>query len=154
MGNDEDVAFDKAIDKIQEAVERDQRYRYSLKVIYEANNPSNVGRLSKPDAAAEITGPCGDTMEFYLRVKDGKIEEITFYTDGCGATIACGSMATRLAKGKTLEEAEKITGQQIIDALDGLSDEHLHCGKLAADTLQEVVSNYAGRSKVQSGDNP
>jgi nitrogen fixation NifU-like protein len=139
MGNDEYKSFDKAVDEIREEVEREQRYRYSLKVIQEAYNPVNVGRMTEPDAAAEITGPCGDTMEFYLRVRSGVIEDITFYTDGCGSTIACGSMATRLAKGKYVEEAGMITNQDIIDALDGLPEENLHCAKLAADTLRKVI---------------
>ena len=147
MNSEEDKSFDRAVAEIQEEVERDQRYRYSLKVIYEANNPSNVGRMPRPDAAAEITGPCGDTMEFYLRIKDGKTEEVTFYTDGCGPTIACGSMATRLAKGKTVKEASKISGQVIIKALDGLPEEHIHCGKLAADTLQEALHSYSEEDK-------
>ncbi len=98
--------------------------------------------MSEPDAAGEITGPCGDTMEFYLRVKNGMIEEITFYTDGCGATIACGSITTRLVKNKGVEEAKKITNQDIIDALDGLPEENLHCGKLAADTLKKAIDDY------------
>jgi nitrogen fixation NifU-like protein len=95
--------------------------------------------MGKPDAAAEVTGPCGDTMEFYLKVKDGVIENIMFYTDGCGSTIACGSMVTRLVEGKTVEEAGEVTENAIIEALDGLPDENLHCAKLAADTLQKTI---------------
>ncbi len=134
-------------------MERQERAYYSRKVMEEANNPQNVGRMSKPDGAAEITGPCGDTMEFYLRVNNETIDEISFYTDGCGATIACGSMTTRMVKEKGVEEAGKLTSQDIIDALDGLPEENLHYGKLAADTLQKALHNYheKGINKKNSG---
>ena len=77
--NEGERSIDDAVAEIQEAVDRDTRFRYSLKVIYEANNPSNVGRMNSPDAAAIITGPCGDTMEFYLLISNGIIEDIQFF---------------------------------------------------------------------------
>jgi nitrogen fixation NifU-like protein len=103
--------------------------------------------MAEPDGAGEITGPCGDTMEFYLKVKDGIIEQINFYTDGCGTTIACGSMTTKLVKGKGVRKAIELTGQDIIEALDGLPEESLHCAKLAADALQKAIRDYLDRKE-------
>ena len=148
MNADDDATFDDAIDKIQQAVEKQDRDHYSKRVLEEANNPQNVGRMQKADAAAEITGPCGDTMEFYLKIEDGKISDINFWTDGCGATIACGSIATKLVKGKEVAEAIKVTNQDIIKALDGLPEENLHCAKLAADTLHKAIRNYLDSEAV------
>ncbi|MDO9537370.1 MAG: iron-sulfur cluster assembly scaffold protein [Thermoplasmata archaeon] len=147
MSSEEDAEFGKAADEIQAAIEKEAEILYSKKVIIEANNPQNVGRMAEPDGAGEITGPCGDTMEFYLKVKDGIIEQISFYTDGCGTTIACGSMTTRLVMGMGVKEARKLTNQDIINALDGLPEENLHCAKLAADTLQAAINNYLDRKE-------
>lgn len=142
MSSEKDSRFGKIVDEIQAAIEKEAGILYSKKVIQEANNPQNVGRMSKSDGIGEITGPCGDTMEFYLKVEDDKISDIKFYTDGCGPTIACGSMATKLVKGKGIEDAIKVTSQDIIEALEGMPEENLHCGKLAADTLQKTINNY------------
>ena len=81
-------------------------------------------------------------MEFYVKVKDGNITEINFMTDGCGSSIACGSMTTRLAKGKTADDAMKITNQDVFDALDGLPEDYAHCAKLAVDTLHKAILNF------------
>ncbi len=142
LSSEKDAEFGRVVDEIQDAIEREAGIIYSKKVIQEANNPQNVGRMPKPDIAGEITGPCGDTMEFYLKIEGDKISDIKFYTDGCGPTIACGSMTTKLVKDKGIEEAGKITSQDIIDALDGMPEENLHCGKLAADALQKAIENY------------
>ena len=141
MTSKENDSFEKVVSEIQASIQEEEEAIYSKKVIEEYRNPQNAGRLIEPDGFAIITGPCGDTMELYLNVKNGSISEINFMTDGCGASIACGSMATRLANGKTLDEATKITNQDILNALDGLPEENIHCAKLAADTLQKAILN-------------
>ncbi len=142
LTSEEDARFDKVVNDIQAAIEKEAEILYSKKVIMEANTPQNVGRMAKPDGAGAITGPCGDTMEFYLKVKDRIIDQISFYTDGCGTTTACGSMTTKLVKGMDFQEAITLTNQDIIKALDGLPEESLHCAKLAVDTLQKAIRNY------------
>jgi nitrogen fixation NifU-like protein len=112
---------------------------YSRTVMEHVMNPKNVGRLESPDGFARITGPCGDTMEVRLKVRDNTISEIRFTTTGCGTSIASGSMMTELAEGKSLGEAMKIGQQEVLDALDGLPEESQHCALLAADTLKAAV---------------
>ena len=122
---------------------------YSDKVMEHFNNPRNVGELNDADAIGE-TGSfkCGDTMKLYLKVKDGCIDDIKFQTYGCGAAIASSSMLTEMVKGKPIEEAAKITNQDVADELGGLPPLKLHCSNLAADALQDALANY--RLKQQS----
>lgn len=141
MTSKENDQFEKVVNEIQASIQEEENATFSKKVIQEYHNPQNVGRLIEPDGFAIITGPCGDTMEFYINIKTGSIREINFMTDGCGSSIACGSMATRLANSKTLDEAMKIMKQDILDALDGLPEENIHCAKLAADTLHKAILN-------------
>ena len=93
----------------------------------------------KVDAVGQVKGPCNDTMTISLGIKHGKINEALFWTDGCGATIACGNMIIKMAKGKTLKEARFISKRDLINALDGLPKEHLHCAKLATDTFLSAL---------------
>ena len=141
MTSKENDSFEKVVSEIQASIQEEENAIYSKKVVEEYHNPQNVGRIIDPDGFAIITGPCGDTMELYINVKNGSIREINFMTDGCGPSIACGSMATRLANSKTLDEAMKIINLNILDALDGLPEENIHCAKLAADTLHKAILN-------------
>ena len=115
---------------------------YSQTAIEHMRNPRNVGLIPNSDGQARITGPCGDTMEIWLRVRDGIIEQATFWTDGCGTTIAAGSVVTELAKGKQAGEAFRIAQQDVLEALGGLPEESVHCALLAANTLKEAVKDY------------
>lgn len=99
----------------------------------------NMGVLDKPDAQGHFLGSCGDRMQIDLRVHDGKIQEAKFLADGCGATIACGSMITKMACEKTLDEASIITQSELLVALDGLPEDHIHCADLAVMTLREAI---------------
>ncbi len=104
--------------------------------------PANFGPLRGANASARITGPCGDTMEYWLAIRDGRIRRATFTTDGCGASIISGAMAARLAEGKTLDEAARLTPQQVETAVGGLPDDRRHCPVLAVDTLQAALGQY------------
>ena len=111
-------------------------------------NPRNMGEMSDADAVGEVGNPvCGDLMYIYIKVKDDKIEDITFQTFGCGAAIATSSMVTELAKGKSLEEAMKITRQDVADSLDGLPPIKMHCSNLAADGLHDAINKYREKKK-------
>jgi len=123
-------------------VELEMRKVYSEKVIDHALNPRNVGVLSDFSGYATVTGPCGDTMDTWLRVSDGIITEATFMTDGCGTTIAAGSMVTEMVKDKPVSAALKMSQQDILSALDGLPEESQHCALLAANTLREAIKDY------------
>ena len=130
------------LDKLQELMLTEMRKVYSETVVDHAMNPRNVGNMDDANGFAQITGPCGDTMEIWIRVRDDTIVEVTFMTDGCGTTIAAGSMVTELAKGKTVIHAEKISQQDVLNALGRLPKESQHCALLAANTLKEAVKDY------------
>jgi len=116
---------------------------YSEKVLKHFKNPQNVGEIKDADGVGSVGNPvCGDMMTMYIKVKDDKIDDIKFKTYGCGAAIATSSMTTELAKGKTLDEADKITRQSVADALDGLPPVKMHCSNLAADALHEAIKDY------------
>jgi nitrogen fixation NifU-like protein len=121
---------------------------YSEKVLELLRNPHNYGRMEDPDGVGKVGNiRCGDVMHVYIRVRDGVITDIKFETLGCAAAIATSSVITDMAKGKTLEEALKITNKGIAEELGGLPPEKLHCSVLAADALAEAVYDYLAKSK-------
>ncbi|MBW6464058.1 MAG: Fe-S cluster assembly scaffold protein NifU [Dethiobacteria bacterium] len=122
---------------------------YNEKVVDHFSNPRNVGELENPDAVGE-TGSfkCGDTMTLYLKVQNDRIEDVSFQTFGCGAAIASSSMLTEMVKGKTLDEAMKITNQDVADELGGLPPLKLHCSNLAADALHDAIEKYRKKQGV------
>ena len=129
-------------DKIVEELQKELWAGYTEIVMDHAMNPRNLGRIERSDGFGRVTGSCGDTMEIWLRVRREVIHAASFWTDGCGTTIAAGSMVTELAKEKTIREAMGISPKNVLDALGGLPEESRHCALLAADTLREAVKNY------------
>ena len=125
---------------------------YSPTAIEHARNPRNVGPLDSCQGHARITGSCGDTMEFWLRVHDGRIRQANFITDGCGSSAACGSMTTDLAKGRTVEEAYGMEQKDVLDALGGFPEELQHCALLAADTLRAACEEYIKNDRPEGED--
>ncbi len=116
---------------------------YSDKVMDHFSNPRNSGEMEDADGVGTVGNPtCGDLMTIYIKVKDDVIEDISFQTFGCGAAIATSSMITELAVGKTLEEALKISRNDVAEELDGLPPVKMHCSNLAADALQAAIENY------------
>lgn len=107
-----------------------------------AEHPRNYGMLEDADGHARIKGPCGDTMEFWLKVNDGKLDRVTFITDGCGASLACGSMATVLSEGRRIEAALALSQEEILEALGGIHPEFEHCALLAANSVQGACRDY------------
>ena len=131
-----------AWETFEESLKAEMRKAYSETVIDHAMNPRNVGNMETADGYASVTGPCGDTMEIWLKVRNDIIAETTFMTDGCGTTIAAGSMVTELAKGKPIIQTNKISQQDVLDALGGLPEESQHCALLAANTLKKAAKDY------------
>jgi len=140
----EAAEFDRLVVELQRQISEQERAIYSAKVIAEAHNPTNMGRMDGADAYGIVHGSCGDTMEFYLRLNGGGIEAVNFMTDGCGSSVACGSMLSRMAQGMSLEEACSIRPEDLIVALDGLPEENVHCAELAVKTLLEAIANRCG----------
>lgn len=149
MKENKKTDFDKFIEGIQQDIIEEEKAIYSEKVIEEANNPKNVGRMTDCDAVGVLEGSCGDTIEIYMKVKNDKIKDISFMTDGCGATIACGSMITEMVKGKSTNDAMEITKDDLLDVLGGLPKENLHCAVLAIGSLKKAILNY--REKIKFG---
>jgi len=134
--------FSDSFKKLEQSAIEDMARVYSVKTIDHFLNPRNLGEIPAPDGFGRVAGPCGDTMEISIKVRNGRIINACFWTDGCGTTIASGSMVTELAKGKSVSEARKITQQDILDALGGLPEDSLHCALLAANTLKEAIKDY------------
>ncbi len=116
---------------------------YSDKVMEHFRNPRNVGTFETPDGVGEVGNPqCGDMMKIGIMVGDDTIKDIRFQTLGCAAAIATSSIITEMAKGMKLEEAEKLTRDDVAEALDGLPAAKMHCSNLAADALREAIKNF------------
>ena len=116
---------------------------YTEKVMDHFRNPRNMGEIKNPDGFGKVGNPkCGDVMAVYIKVKDEIIVDIKFKTYGCTAAIATSSILTELAKGKNIEEALKITRDDVANELGGLPAIKLHCSNLAADALREAVKDY------------
>jgi nitrogen fixation NifU-like protein len=134
--------FDKMVEELNEKIMEDMRKIYSKKAIDYFLHPRNLGKIDDPDGYGKVTGPCGDTMEIFLKVINGRIAEANFMTDGCGTTVVCGTMVTELVKGKSINDAGEITQYVILENLGGLPESDQHCALLASNTLREALKDY------------
>ncbi len=114
-------------------------------------NPRNVGEIADASGVGEIGNVvCGDILRVYIKVKDEILDDVKYMTFGCGAAVASGSMMTTLAKGKTVEEAKKLTNKDVAKALEGLPPQKMHCSNLAADALHKAIEDWL--QKTGKGD--
>ena len=127
---------------------------YSEKVMDHFANPRNVGVIEDANAVGEVgNAKCGDIMKMYMKINDeGVIEDIKFKTFGCGAAVATSSMATEMVKGKTIEEALKLTNKAVAEALDGLPPVKMHCSVLAEEAIQAALTDYYTRKGLNPDD--
>ena len=124
---------------------------YSEKVMDHFSNPRNVGEVSEPNAVGQVGNPkCGDIMKMTMKIEDGVIQDVKFKTFGCGAAVATSSMATELVKGKTVEEALKLTNSAVAEALDGLPPQKLHCSVLDEEAIKAALSDYYTRQGIDA----
>ena len=127
---------------------------YSEKVMDHFAHPRNVGELENANAIGEVgNAKCGDIMKMYLDIEDGIIKDVKFKTFGCGAAIATSSMATELVKGKTIEEALKLTNKAVVEALDGLPPAKIHCSVLAEEAIKAAILDYYKRQDMEAPEN-
>ncbi|NLV76298.1 MAG: Fe-S cluster assembly scaffold protein NifU [Tissierellia bacterium] len=123
---------------------------YSEKVMEHFRNPRNVGEIEDADGIGEVGNPkCGDIMKMYLKIEDGVIVDVKFKTFGCGSAIASSSMATEMVKGKTIEEAMKVTNKAVAEALDGLPPIKMHCSVLAEQAIKAALLDYAKKNNIE-----
>lgn len=130
---------------------------YSDLVMQHFTDPQNVGVIEDADGVGKVGNPvCGDVMEMFIKVKDDRVEDVKFRTFGCGAAIATSSIATEMIKGKSLEEAVKLSNKAVADALGGLPAQKMHCSNLAADAVRLAIEDYWDKQKGEEakGDKP
>jgi nitrogen fixation NifU-like protein len=142
MSEDE---LDEFIDKMQTQIFKETRETYGEVACQRWLNPLYMGPMEKPDGYARVTGPCGDTMEIFLRFENDQVREASFMTDGCGGSAVCGSFAVELAIGRTPDKLIEVTGEEILKVLGRFPKEDQHCCFLAAGTLQEALKEYISR---------
>jgi nitrogen fixation NifU-like protein len=119
---------------------------YTDKVLDHFKNPRNQGSIESPDGVGKLGNPaCGDVMKIYISVEDDKIRDIKFETMGCAAAIAVSSAMTEIVKGKSLDEADKITKDEVVEYLGGLPRMKIHCSALGIDALKEAIKNYKNK---------
>ena len=122
---------------------------YSDKVMDHFQNPRNVGKMDDADGIGEVgNAKCGDIMRMYIKVEDGVITDCKFKTFGCGSAIATSSMATELIKGKPVEEALELSNQAVVEALDGLPPQKIHCSVLAEEAVRAAVKDYYDKNGI------
>lgn len=122
---------------------------YSEKVMDHFANPRNVGEIENADGVGEVGNPqCGDIMKMYINVENNVITEVKFKTFGCGAAIATSSMATEMIKGKTIDEALKLTNRAVMEALDGLPPVKVHCSVLAEQAIKTAIADFYTRKGI------
>ncbi len=127
---------------VQMDMDRQVERHYGREVAEVWKNLKFFNTLEKGDGEGRITGACQDTIEIFIVVSEEKIEDISFWTDGCVATVVCGCVACEMAKGKRLEEAEEISGEDILARFPGMPQDHKHCAYLAASALHEAIGDY------------
>ena len=122
---------------------------YSEKVMDHFTNPRNVGEIEDANGVGEVgNAKCGDIMKMYLKIENGVIEDVKFKTFGCGAAIATSSMATEMIKGKTVEDALKLTNSAVVEALEGLPPVKIHCSVLAEQAIKTALADYYTRQGI------
>ena len=139
--------FEEFVKKLQKEINDKELEDYNEYVVNLFHNPKNWGKPPEEEISIwhAYEGPCGDTMQFFLKIKDNVIEKANFITDGCGATVAAGSQTTLMIEGKPLNFAESLVPEDIDKALKGLPEDHKHCAELAARTLKRAINNYKNK---------
>ena len=138
MGKD----LDDFVEDLQNQISEETREAYGDVAFERLLKPLYNGGMENPDGYGRVTGPCGDTMQIFLKFENEKVKDATFQTDGCGASAVCGSFAAELALGKDPDELIEITGESILKVLGSFPKEDQHCAFLAANTLQEALNEY------------
>ena len=122
---------------------------YSEKVMDHFSNPRNVGEIENANAVGQVgNAKCGDIMKIYMNIEDDVIKDVKFKTFGCGAAIATSSMATEMVKGKTVKEALDLTNKAVMEALDGLPPEKVHCSVLAEEAIHSAIDDYYKKNGI------
>ncbi len=141
--------FDQMVMEIQEKVLEEERRIYSPIVIEESRHPYHKWEMEGADGRGKLTGSCGDTMWFYLRVDGDRIVEASFETDGCGSSTAVASMMVRMTEGMMISDVLELTPDDLIERLGGLPEDSLHCADLALTTLFVAIEDLYAKGVVE-----
>ena len=126
---------------------------YNERVVKEFQNPHNVGEMKDANAVGTVgNAACGDIMKIYMKIENNVIEDVSFQTFGCAAAIATSSVATTMIKGKTVDEALKLTNAEVVDKLGGLPPQKLHCSVLAEEAIKAAINDYLTKYKAEHPD--
>ena len=126
---------------------------YNERVVKEFQNPHNVGEMKDANAVGTVgNSVCGDIMKIYMKIENNVIEDVSFQTFGCAAAIATSSVATTMIKGKTVDEALKLTNAEVVDKLGGLPPQKLHCSVLAEEAIKAAINDYLTKYKAEHPD--
>lgn len=144
-------SLDKFLKKLQNDIVEKEIEVYNEYIVKLFHNPKNWGKPSEEDISVSqsYTGPCGDTIQFFFKIKGNIIEKANFLTDGCGASVATASQTTLLIEGQSLDYAKKLKAKDLDNALHGLPDDHKHCAELAIRTLMRAIKKYEDREKKE-----
>jgi|YelNatPaOPRAMG01_1025707.scaffolds.fasta_scaffold15298_5 nitrogen fixation NifU-like protein len=134
--------MDNQFDELERQITARMKEMYGERVVDHAMNPRNLGDLSDADGFAVVRSQCGEVMKMWIKVDRAQVAEVTFWTDGCGATVACGSIATELIRGKDIAEVLAICEEDISQALGGLPEGNYHCASLAVSAIKAAVKDY------------
>jgi len=138
--------FDLYVENLQKIIYEEEIRDYNERIVELYHEPKNWGKPPEDEitVSKSYEGPCGDTMSFFLKIKNNIIEKANFLTDGCGASVATGCQTTLLIENKSLDDAEKLKAEDIDASLNGLPEDHKHCAELAYRTLQLAIVDYKG----------
>ena len=143
--------LDVFVSRMQNQIDEEVRKTYGEAAFQRWVRPLYMGSMEAPDGYGRVAGSCGDTMEVFLRFEKDRVTEAAFLTDGCLASIVCGSYAAELALGKDPDELTEITGERVLQAIGGLPEKETHCAFLAAETLQEALEQYVKEQRKSEG---
>ncbi len=135
-------AWKKAVDGPEKDLTAEIEGFFKDGVFHWEREPTLMGKLQDATTMGRVTGSCGETMEFYLKIQDNRIADVRFFSDGCQASRACGSVAAELARGRSIDEAISIEGDTVLMVMKGLPDEEVHCAYLAAEALHEAIHRW------------
>jgi nitrogen fixation NifU-like protein len=122
---------------------------YNETVLDHYNNPRNIGEIEDADGVGiYMSDYCGDITKFWIRVSGGRITDARYRTQGCAAAVACGSVLTELVRGMTVEEALRLTKDDVVSALNGLPEQKIHCSVLADDSMKDAVRDYLAKNNL------
>ena len=149
--------FDAFVNKLQDTVFTEAKEALGKKGFERWRNPKFCGPIPEADSYGKLTGECGDTMEMYLRIQDGRVEKVGYMTDGCSSSSIAGSFAAELAMGKTFEEVLDLRGTDVLQMIGRFPENEEHCAHLAVRTLQEALNTFLIKNtkrtiKLQNGD--